>query len=56
MKEFLIGVDLRTQGTKAALFSSNGRCLPSAFLPSKLIRKGLGTHSRKFLHIRAESP
>jgi xylulokinase len=42
MKEFLIGVDLGTQGTKAALFSSNGRCLASAFLPSKLIRKGPG--------------
>lgn len=42
MKEFLIGVDLGTQGTKAALFSSNGRCLASAFIPSKLIRKGPG--------------
>ncbi len=42
MADFLIGVDIGTQGTKAALFSSDGQCLASAFEPSRLIRKGPG--------------
>ncbi len=32
----LIGVDIGTQGTKAVLFSSDGRCLAQAFEASKL--------------------
>jgi xylulokinase len=42
MADFLIGVDIGTQGTKAALFSASGRCRASAFTPSKLIRRGPG--------------
>ncbi len=36
--KYVIGVDIGTQGTKAALFSSEGHCLASAFRPSKLHR------------------
>jgi xylulokinase len=34
----LIGVDIGTQGTKAALFTESGTCLSTAFRPSKLHR------------------
>ena len=34
----LIGVDVGTQGTKAALFDEQGRCLAQAFEASKLLR------------------
>ena len=40
--EFLIGVDIGTQGTKAALFSKDGSCLSESFVPSNLIRPGPG--------------
>ena len=35
-KEFLIGVDIGTQGTKAVLFRADGKCLSLAFRKSKL--------------------
>lgn len=35
MKTF-IGIDVGTQGTKAAVFSQDGRCLGRAFMPSRL--------------------
>lgn len=38
----LLGVDIGTQGTKAALFDEEGRCLAEAFLPSKLFRPAPG--------------
>lgn len=38
-KEYIIGVDIGTQGTKAALFSEGGKCLSSAFRKSKLYRQ-----------------
>ena len=38
----LIGVDIGTQGTKAALFAADGKCLAEAFQPSKLHRPRLG--------------
>jgi xylulokinase len=41
-ESFTIGVDIGTQGTKAALFSQGGRCLATAFLPSRLHRPGPG--------------
>ena len=34
----LIGVDIGTQGVKAAVFAADGRCLGQAFAPSRLIR------------------
>ncbi|MEI6166606.1 MAG: FGGY family carbohydrate kinase [bacterium] len=34
----LIGVDIGTQGTKAALFTGTGKCLAMAFQPSRLHR------------------
>ena len=34
----LIGIDIGTQGTKAALFTLEGECLAQAFAPSKLHR------------------
>jgi xylulokinase len=34
----LLGIDVGTQGTKAAVFSEEGRCLGQAFVPSKLHR------------------
>jgi len=34
----LIGVDIGTQGTKAALFAADGTCLAQAFRPSKLLK------------------
>lgn len=40
--QFLIGVDIGTQGTKAALFSLNGKCLGTAFEGSKLHRPRSG--------------
>ena len=42
MSDFLIGVDIGTQGTKAALFSADGTCHASAFRASKLHRPGPG--------------
>ena len=39
----LIGVDIGTQGTKAALFAEDGECLARAFRPSKLHRPQAGT-------------
>lgn len=38
----LIGVDIGTQGTKAALFSEEGECLAQAFVPSQLHRPSPG--------------
>jgi xylulokinase len=38
----LIGVDIGTQGTKAALFTEVGECLAQAFVPSKLHRPSPG--------------
>ncbi len=38
MMKALIGIDIGTQGTKAAIFSSEGECLAQAFVPSKLHR------------------
>ncbi len=38
----LIGVDIGTQGTKAALFTEEGTCLAQAFVPSKLHQPGPG--------------
>jgi xylulokinase len=38
----LIGVDIGTQGTKAALFAEEGACLASAFRKSSLRQPGLG--------------
>jgi xylulokinase len=38
----LIGVDIGTQGTKAALFTEQGECLAQALVPSKLHRPGPG--------------
>ena len=38
----LIGIDIGTQGTKAALFAEDGACLAQAFVPSKLHRPAPG--------------
>ena len=38
----VIGVDVGTQGVKAALFRADGRCLATAFCPSRLHRPGAG--------------
>jgi xylulokinase len=38
----LLGVDIGTQGTKAALFGEDGTCLAAAFRPSALHRPGPG--------------
>jgi xylulokinase len=40
--KLLIGVDIGTQGTKAALFAENGGCLARAFRPSSLHRPAPG--------------
>lgn len=37
-QQLLIGVDIGTQGTKAALFTGQGKCLSTAFLKSHLHR------------------
>ena len=42
MADFVIGVDIGTQGTKAALFDGNGRCLATAFEKSRLHQPGPG--------------
>jgi len=42
MAEALIGVDIGTQGTKAAAFTAAGKCLASTFVPSKLYQPGGG--------------
>ncbi|MDD5199160.1 MAG: FGGY family carbohydrate kinase [Terrimicrobiaceae bacterium] len=36
--ECVIGVDIGTQGTKAVVFSADGKCLASSFRPSRLHR------------------
>ena len=36
MANLLLGIDIGTQGTKAALFTARGRCLARAFEPSQL--------------------
>lgn len=41
-RQILIGVDIGTQGTKAALFDAAGRCLASAFERSRLLRTVTG--------------
>ena len=41
-KENIFGIDIGTQGTKAALFSSDGRCLSSSFRKSCLHRPSPG--------------
>ncbi|MBN1671005.1 MAG: xylulose kinase [Kiritimatiellae bacterium] len=38
----LIGIDIGTQGVKAALFTPDGRCLADAFVKSKLRRRAPG--------------
>ena len=38
MAELLVGVDIGTQGVKAALYTVQGQCLATAFLPSRLHR------------------
>ena len=38
----LIGIDIGTQATKAALFTASGRCLAQAFVPSQLHRPAPG--------------
>jgi xylulokinase len=40
--DLLVGVDIGTQGTKTALFASDGKCLARAFASSKLSRPGKG--------------
>ena len=42
MNELLMGVDIGTQGTKGALFDGAGRCVASAFAPSRLRRPSPG--------------
>ncbi|GAK57138.1 hypothetical protein U27_04103 [Candidatus Vecturithrix granuli] len=39
---YLIGIDIGTQGTKAALFAQDGRCLAEAFQPSALSQPSPG--------------
>lgn len=41
-KHFLIGIDVGTQGTKAALFSADGKCLAENFQKSNLIKPAPG--------------
>ena len=41
--QLLIGVDIGTQGTKAALFDAAGRCLARAFVKSRLRQPAPGT-------------
>ena len=41
-KHFLIGIDVGTQGTKAALFSAEGKCLAENFQKSNLIKPAPG--------------
>lgn len=43
MTSLLMGVDIGTQGTKAALFAANGRCLGRAFEKSRLHQPEPGT-------------
>lgn len=40
--EFVIGVDIGTQGTKAALFAAEGKRLATAFVKSRLYQPGIG--------------
>lgn len=42
MAKKLIGIDIGTQGTKAALFTEDGECLASAFAASNLHRPSVG--------------
>jgi xylulokinase len=41
-ERFTIGIDIGTQGTKAGLFSQEGKCLATAFRTSQLHRPGPG--------------
>ncbi len=41
-REYLIGVDIGTQGTKAALFDLQGKCLAQAFKKSNLYQPAAG--------------
>ncbi len=41
-KKYLIGVDIGTQGTKAALFAEDGRCVAEAFRKSDLYQPSPG--------------
>lgn len=41
--DYVIGVDIGTQGTKTAVFQTDGKKMGEAFEPSRLIRKGPGT-------------
>lgn len=41
-QEFVVGVDIGTQGTKAALFDAVGSCLSTAFVKSRLYQPGPG--------------
>ena len=40
--KYLIGIDIGTQGTKAALFSEDGKCLAEAFRKSDLYQPSPG--------------
>ncbi len=40
--QYLLGIDIGTQGTKTSLVSVTGKILADAFLPSNLIRPGKG--------------
>ena len=42
-RQAVIGVDIGTQGTKAALFTRDGTCLARAFRKSRLLRPAPGT-------------
>lgn len=41
-KEYLVGIDIGTQGTKAALFNREGKCLAEAFRKSDLLQPSPG--------------
>ena len=41
--DYVLGIDIGTQGTKTALFSEEGQCIAQAFQNSNLIREGDGT-------------
>lgn len=41
-QHYLIGIDVGTQGTKAALFSADGACLAECFVQSNLIKPAPG--------------
>ena len=41
--DYVLGIDIGTQGTKAALFSEEGQCIAQAFQNSNLIKESDGT-------------